>query len=276
MSSDREQEYFSDGITEEILNALAQVEGLRVIGRTSSFAMKGRNEDLRSVGQQLNATTLLEGSVRKAGSRVRITAQLIETAGGSHLWSQQYDRELDDVFAVQGDIAQSVVAALRLKLLPRATASARSTDAAAHDLYLRGLALYSRASGESAELAVQALQRAVDRDPGFAPAWAALARARFTWADYGTAEPTVEWPRALAAAEKAVSLAPDRSEGWLARSFLRMNALQDWPGATADIERARALNPDGADSRRPSRCSSRRSRSIRSPPRRTRRSPSRS
>ena len=136
LSSDKEQEYFSDGIAEEILNALAQVDGLRVIGRTSSFSMKGKNEDLRSIGQKLDAANLLEGSVRKAGTHVRITAQLIEVAGGSHLWSQQFDRELTDVFAVQDEIARAVVAALKLKLLPARTAAIdeqRTADPEAHD-----------------------------------------------------------------------------------------------------------------------------------------------
>src|SRR2546425_6412349 len=118
LSSDKEQEYFSDGIAEEILNALAQVRGLRVIGRTSSFSVKGKNEDLRAIGEKLNASNLLEGSVRKSGARVRITAQLVEAADGSHLWSQQFDREMTDVFAVQDEIARAVVVALRLKLLP--------------------------------------------------------------------------------------------------------------------------------------------------------------
>src|SRR5947208_3508474 len=115
LSAQKEEEYFSDGMAEEILNALAQIDGLRVIGRTSSFSFKGRNEDLRIIGQKLGASNLLEGSVRKAGSRVRITAQLVEARGGSHLWSQSFDRELIDVFAVQEEIARSVVAALKIK-----------------------------------------------------------------------------------------------------------------------------------------------------------------
>jgi serine/threonine-protein kinase len=244
LSSDKEQEYFSDGIAEEILNALAQVEGLRVIGRTSSFAMKGKNEDLRAIGQKLNAANLLEGSVRKAGAKVRITAQLIEAAGGSHLWSQEFDRELTDVFAVQDEIAHAVVAALKLKLLPAASQEPRTADAGAHDQYLLGLAFLARGSGDAYQRAVTALDRAVKLDPGYAPAWAALARARFWAADQSVeGNPRLEWPQALAAAEKAVALAPGRADGYFARGAMRESTLQDWAGARTDLERARSLSP---------------------------------
>jgi serine/threonine-protein kinase len=244
LSSDREQDYFSDGVAEEILNALAQVDGLRVIGRTSSFAMRGKNEDLRVIGQKLNAANLLEGSVRKAGSRVRITAQLIEAAGGSHLWSQEFDGELSDIFAVQEKIATAVVAALKLKLLPAASQEPRTADAGAHDQYLLGLAFLARGSGDAYRQAVTALDRAVKLDPGYAPAWAALARARFWAADQSSdGNPRVEWPMALAAAEKAVALAPGRADGYFARGAIRESTLQDWAGARVDLERARALSP---------------------------------
>ena len=182
--------------------------------------------------------------MRKAGTRVRITAQLIEAAGGSHLWSQEFDRELTDVFAVQEEIANSVVAALKLKLLPAARQETRSMDAGAHDKYLLGLALLARGSGDAYERAVLALDQAVKLDPGFAPAWAALAFARFWAADQGAAgDPRVQWPLALAAAEKAVALAPQLADGYVARGTMRQSTLQDWAGARADLERARSLSP---------------------------------
>jgi serine/threonine-protein kinase len=244
LSSDKEQEYFSDGIAEEILNALAQVDGLRVIGRTSSFAMKGKNEDLRTVGQRLGAATLLEGSVRKAGARVRITAQLIEAAGGSHLWSQEFDRDLTDVFAVQEEIARAVVGALKLKLLPLEGGERRAVTPEAHDAYLRGLAAVARGSGTSYVRAVEMLRKSVELDPGYAPAWAALSTALYWVADQTTTwDPKVEWPRAQAAAEKAIALAPNLADGYAARAGLRQTFLLDWDGARADLERARALNP---------------------------------
>jgi TolB-like protein/Tfp pilus assembly protein PilF len=248
LSSDKEQEYFSDGIAEEILNALAQVEGLRVIGRTSSFSLKGKSDDLRSIGEKLNAANLLEGSVRKAGSRVRITAQLVEAAGGSHLWSQVFDRELTDVFAVQDEIAKAVVAALKLKLLPAQGAAIdaqRTANPEAHDQYLLGRHFSARGSPEGYGRAVQALEKAVALDPGYAPAWAALAWALFVAADQDPTRyiPEREWPRAQAAAEKAITLAPSLPEGYAARGFLRTNALRDWARARADLERALSLSP---------------------------------
>ena len=253
LSSDKEQEYFSDGIAEEILNALAQVEGLRVIGRTSSFSMKGKNEDLRSIGAKLNAKNLLEGSVRKSGRRVRITAQLIEAAGGSHLWSQAFDRELSDVFAVQDEIAKAVVAALRLKLLSAQRASIdeqhRTVSAEAHDQCLQGRFLRARGSPEGYDRAVEALQKAVALDPGYAPAWAELAQALF-WAaaqDPGRHDARKDWPRARDAAEKAIALAPNLADGYTARGLLRIAVTRDWEGARADLERARSLDPGGVD-----------------------------
>jgi serine/threonine-protein kinase len=244
VSSDKEQEYFSDGIAEEILNALAQVDGLRVIGRTSSFSMKGKNEDLRTIGQRLGAAHLLEGSVRKSGTRVRITAQLVEASGGSHLWSQEFDRVLTDVFAVQEEIARAVVAALKLTLFPETRQEQRTISPEAHDPYLLGLAFLARGSVDAYGRAVRALRKSVELDPGYAQAWAALARARYWAADQDPAgNPDVEWPKALAAAERAIALAPLLADGYVARGLLRENALQDWPGARADFERARSLNP---------------------------------
>ena len=244
LSSDKEQEYFSDGIAEEILNALAQVDGLRVIGRTSSFSMKGKNEDLRVIGQRLGAANLLEGSVRKAGPRVRITAQLIETASGSHLWSQEFDRDQVDVFAVQEEIARAVVAALRLKLLPGQVEARPTVDARAHDQYLLGVAYMARGSGDAYGKAVAVLRRAVEIDPGYAQAWAALSGALFWHADQSPGGNILtEWPKALDAAEKAIALAPGLSDGYLARGTLRTTALQDYEGARVDLERARALTP---------------------------------
>ncbi len=244
LSSDKEQEYFSDGIAEEILNARAQVDGLRVIGRTSSFSMRGKNEDLRVIGQRLGAANLLEGSVRKAGPRVRITAQLIESSSGSHLWSQEFDRDQVDVFAVQEEIARAVVAALRLKLLPGQAAARPTVDPKAHDQYLLGVAYMARGSGDAYGKAEAVLRRAVEIDPGYAQAWAALSGAIFWHADQSPGgDIRTEWPKALTAAEKAITLAPGLSDGYLARGTLRTTALQDYAAARADLERARSLTP---------------------------------
>jgi TolB-like protein/Flp pilus assembly protein TadD len=246
LSSDKEQEYFSDGIAEEILNALAQVEGLKVIGRTSSFAMRGQAEDLRAVGLRLGAANILEGSVRRGGGRVRVTAQLIEAVGGSHRWSQAFDREAGDVLAVQEEIARAVVAALELKLLPGARDEQPAPGPEAHDLYLRSLALVERGSLASYRAACEALRRAVKLEPRYAQAWALLSSAHYMAADQGstgTEGSNAELPAILHEAEQAVALAPHLADAFVARGQLRQFVLLDWNGARADLQRARALNP---------------------------------
>jgi len=151
MSSDKEQEYFSDGLAEEMLNSLAKIPGLHVAGRTSAFQFKGKNEDLRVIGQRLNVATVLEGSVRKEGHRVRITAQLIKVDDGFHLWSETYDRELNDIFAVQEEIARAVAGSLKVALLGEKTAtpSSRGTNAEAYNAYLQGRYFLERRSQEN-------------------------------------------------------------------------------------------------------------------------------
>jgi len=251
LSSDKEQEYVSDGMAEEILNALVQIDGLRVIGRTSSFAFKGRNDDLRTIGQKLGASNLLEGSVRKAGNRIRITAQLVEARGGSHLWSQAYDRDLTDVFSVQEEIARAVVTALKVKLLPGETPTAkerRTANPEVYSHYLRGRYAMSQATFNGWQRGVKAYEDAVALDPGYAPAWAGLATATTAVAE-NDGDPTVfvqGLTRALSMAEKAVALAPDLADGYVARGKLRTEWKWDWSGGVADLERALALSPSDA------------------------------
>src|SRR5438874_11029509 len=206
--------------------------------------MKGRNEDLRTIGQRLGATNLLEGSVRKSGARLRITAQLVEAEGGSRIWSQEFDRELTDVFAVQEEIAHAVVAALKVKLLPAAREERRAANPEAYDLYLLGRAFRARGSGDAYERAVQALRRSVALDPGHAPAWAELAQALYDVGAFSVkGDRKVDRAEGLVAAERAIALAPQRADGYAARGFLRHRMLQDWTGARADLERARSLSP---------------------------------
>jgi TolB-like protein/Flp pilus assembly protein TadD len=182
MSPKHDQEYLADGVAEEIRNALAKVRRLRVIGRTSSFSFKGRNEDLRTIGQKLGAGHLLEGSVRKAGTRVRITAQLVEARGGTHVWSETFDRKLTDVFAVQQEIAQSVATALQASLVP--AGANRTTTPEAYDQYLRGRRFLDSGGPEGIRAAVAAFQRAVALDPGYAPAHVRLSEAYGSAAGY--------------------------------------------------------------------------------------------
>src|SRR5438477_7676453 len=181
MSPAKDQEYFSDGIAEEILNSLAQVEGLRVAGRTSAFSFKGKNEDLASIARKLNVATLLEGSVRKSGNRVRITAQLISAKDGFHLWSKQYDRELTDIFKIQGELAMAVVEALKVKLLPGAPVPFRlqpAKDPEAYRLVLLGRSLLLQQTEASQPRAVEMLEKAVALEPTYAPGWFNLSLVR--------------------------------------------------------------------------------------------------
>jgi TolB-like protein/Flp pilus assembly protein TadD len=252
MSPGKDQEYFSDGIAEEILNVLAQVEGLHVAGRTSSFSFRGKKEDLRSIGQSLGVSTVLEGSVRKSGDRVRITAQMIKVADGFHLWSQNYDRQLTDVFAVQDEIARSVVTAAKLKLLgdkAAVPAGRRAANPEAYAQFLLGRQLLNRGVSEDYQRSVEALEKAIALEPSYAPAHAGLSEA-LPWLVNSTLTTPQEriagQQRAVAEAEKAIALAPDLAESNLARGVLRMTVLWDWSGARSDLERALALSPGDA------------------------------
>ncbi len=176
MSQAHDQEYFADGMSEQILDLLAKIPGLKVIARTSSFQFKGKAEDVRTVGEKLGVATVLEGSVRKAGDRLRITAQLIRAADGSHLWSEVYDRQVSDIFRTQDEIADAVVSALKVSLLGAPAARAAPTsNTEAYALYLQGLSHSQRYTATDSQQATQYFKRAVALDPNFAQAWAALA-----------------------------------------------------------------------------------------------------
>ena len=210
MSSDKEQEYFSDGLAEEILNSLAKIPGLHVAGRTSAFQFKGKNEDLRVIGQRLNVGTVLEGSVRKEGNRVRITAQLITVDDGFHLWSESYDRELNDIFAVQAEIARAVAGSLKVALLGEntATSSSRGTNNDAYSAYLQGRYFLERRSQENMDRALGYFERAIKLDSGYAPAWAGLAMAYNRQAYFGYAPNAEAFRKGRAAAEQALKIDP--------------------------------------------------------------------
>jgi serine/threonine-protein kinase len=246
MSQGKDQEYFSDGLSEQLLNALAQVPELHVAGRTSSFYFKGRNEDLREIGRKLDVATVLEGSVARSGDTLRITAQLIDADNGYHLWSQTYDRPFKDVFALQDEIAANVVAALKLKLLPgQAPATPRSSSAEAYDQYLLGLTHLRRNSVEGWNRAIQAFGRAVELDPGFAPAHAGMADALYEVSYYHpeAAGVIAAQARALRWAEGAIAAGPDLVDGYRARARLRSETRFDQVGAMDDLEHALRINP---------------------------------
>ena len=175
MSQARDQEYFSDGLSEELLDVLTKIPQLRVIGRTSSFQFKGKNEDLRVIAGKLGVDHLLEGSVRKEGNRVRITAQLIKASDGSHLWSETYDRTLDDIFKVQDEIADAVAQAMQVTLLAGTLPRRMPASSEAHNRYLEGKYFFQRRTKDDYEKAIVSFERALAADQAFAPAWAGLA-----------------------------------------------------------------------------------------------------
>jgi TolB-like protein/cytochrome c-type biogenesis protein CcmH/NrfG len=253
LSGDPQQEYFADGLAEELLDLLAKVPNLHVAARTSAFSFKGKNDDARTIAEKLNVATLLEGSVRKSGDQIRITTQLIDARDGYHLWSETYDRKLTDVFAVQDEIARSVVAALRLQLLPQQepTSNAhRTPNPEAYTQYLLGRHFFNQATLDGYRRAAQAYEKALAIDPTFAAAWAGLAHATYWIADGGmkTLEEIEEGQRlALERAEKAIALGPDLPEAYAARGAIRSATQWDWDGARADFQRALALSPENAD-----------------------------
>ena len=251
MSSGKDQEYFADGLSEELLNLLAKLPELRVIGRTSSFQFKGRNEDLRVIGEKLNVAHILEGSVRKSGDKVRITAQLIKAADGSHLWSETYDRTLDDIFAVQDDIAGEVVKALKLTLLGTAlTTSSKPQDSEAYNLALQGRFFLDRRGQKDLERAVEYFRRSRERDPGYAPAWAGLSQAYARQADSGFVPAADGYRRAREAAEKALALDPQLADAHLAMGWIHQVYDWDWAAADASFRRALDLEPGNAQALR--------------------------
>jgi serine/threonine protein kinase/tetratricopeptide (TPR) repeat protein len=251
MSPQHDEGYFSDGVAQEIINALAQVPGLHVVARSSSFSFKGTNEDLRTVAQKLGVANVLEGSIRKAGNRLRVTAQLVNAQDGYQLWSQRFDTDLADVFAVQDQIASAVVAALKLTVLPNTAASGsarKTTTPEAYTHYLRGRELHGSGSTAGLRQAIEEYEKALALDADFAPAHASLAQAAATYGNTrNDAFETRTWSRrAISEAERAVELEPNGVEELTARGVIRTFLGWDWAAGSADLERAHTLGPGAA------------------------------
>ncbi|MGH8162983.1 MAG: tetratricopeptide repeat protein, partial [Rhodanobacteraceae bacterium] len=243
MSGDAKNDYFSDGITEEILNALSQIPDLKVAARTSAFAFKGKAEDLRKVGELLDVATVLEGSVQKAGDEVRITAQLIDTRTGYHRWSERYDRKLTNIFAVEDEIAKAITSKLQLASgASQSLVTQKTIDPHAHDAYLRGLALL--ASRDLRDAVVQ-FQNAVKLAPDYAQAWAGMAEAEALYSTYRLDSGAAAYPRALAAADRALELDPSCASAYVARGMVRSSMWQ-WAEAEQAFRKALALAPGDA------------------------------
>ena len=258
LSPEKNYEYFADGLAEELLNVLSKIHDVRVASRTSAFSFKGTKLDLPSVAKKLNVATVLEGSVRIAGNRVRVGAHLIRTSTDSQLWSQSYDRELGDIFAVQDEIAQAVVAELRTTLLGavrgassiaqvraevQAAASGRGKNAVAYELYLQGRYYVDRFTPDDAATGIEYYRRAVVLDPEFALAWAWLARAYADQAAYDWAPTDEAFERARDASERSLQLNPDLAEGHAVLGLCRLAKDRNWRGAESSFRRALELAP---------------------------------
>jgi len=246
LSEGKDQEYFSDGLTDELITALSRVEGISVAARTSSFQFKGRQVDVNEIGRQLHVGAILEGSVRRSGNRVRITAQLVSTRDGYQLWAEAYDRELKDVFGVQEDIARSIIAALQVKLGARGNRALRARptgDLQAYDLYLKGRFAWNQRTATGMAQAVRYLEQAVARDSGFALAWGALADAYVLVIPYAGAPKEIEWPKAQAAAARALAIDSTVGEAHTALAYGTMIYDWNWPAAEASFRRAIAVDP---------------------------------
>ncbi len=252
LSDDKAQEYFSDGLSEELMGLLAKAKELHVTGRTSSFAFKGKTEDLRAIGRKLNVATVLEGSVRRSGNEIRVSTQLVNVADGYQIWAETYDRKMTEIFAVQDEIAGAVVAALKVRLLREGqpvTSGHRTSSPEAYNQFLLGRQFFNRSSPEDFRRSREAYRKAIALDPGYAAAWAGLAVAEMFVADLSeTAAEREEGNRvALSEADKAISLDPNLGEAFAVRGFLRSGINWDWNGARADFDRALSLQPGDSD-----------------------------
>jgi len=245
MSGDAENEYFSDGISEEILNLMVKLPQLRVASRTSSFMFKGKEVSIPTIAEELGVDTVLEGSVRRAGDRVRITAQLIDVTTDSHLWSETYDRELKDVFAIQDDIARSITDALEMTLSPkerRAIQSVASSNARAYDFYLRGRSYMYTMTLHDFENAIRMFQQAIDLDAKYALAYAGIADA-YSYMHQRADFSRQNAEKAKEASEKAIALDPDSSEAHASHGLaLRING--EYAEAERELEKAIEINPN--------------------------------
>lgn len=243
LSPEGNQAYFAEGVSEELLNLLARIEGLKVAARTSSFKFKDGAADIGEIGRALNVETVLEGSVRKAGGQVRVTAQLIDVGSGFHLWSASFDRQLENIFAVQDEIAAAIVAALKLKLDIGAATAARTVNTEAYDHYLRGRQFAREPTRAGLLRGIDLFEKAIALDPGFAAPFGGIAEAWVWLEDYGGVKSSEAFPKAERAARRALELDPHSAEAHAAMAFVRDRYYSDSRGAREYFERALAINP---------------------------------
>jgi serine/threonine protein kinase len=250
LSAQRDQEYFCDGMVEELINSLSRIKDLRVVARTSAFSFKGKDVDIREIGKRLNVKTILEGSVRKAGNRLRITTQLVNVEEDFPIWSDRYDRELEDVFAIQDDIAQSIVKTLKIEVLGEKEAplvKVRTEDPEAYEAYLKGLFHCYKLSSEHLEVSLDYFQLALEKDPNYAPAYAGIAIVWIIRGLWGVVPPREAIPKAQEAVLKAIELDDTLAQAHYQLANFRFYFEWDWTGAEKEFQRAIELNPNYAD-----------------------------
>jgi TolB-like protein/DNA-binding winged helix-turn-helix (wHTH) protein/Tfp pilus assembly protein PilF len=248
LSPSQDQQYFIYGLTEQLINDLARVPGLKVVGRSSSFQFKDKNEDLRTVGRTLGVASVLEGSVSREGDRVRIRAELVKTEDGFQLWSETYDRKIDDIFAVQDEIARAATRTLQLKLSGANSATReRVTNAQAYEAYLRAQYFTTRGRDKTdLDNALTYTERAIKLDPKYAPAWAVRSYILDTMGDVGLIEPDTAFRRAREDAERAIELDANGPSGYLALAWIQINRDWNWEGAELSLNKAAELQPGSA------------------------------
>jgi eukaryotic-like serine/threonine-protein kinase len=246
LSPDPENEFFADGMTDELINALAKVEGLHVVSRTTAFAFKGTTTDVRTIGSRLSVGAVLEGSVRRAGRRLRLTAQLVDVSTGFHLWSETFDRELEDVFAIQDEVSRAIVATLQVRLLGSSQSTLvrpATTDLEAYTLYLKGRQLWNRRSVPDLLRSVDLLEQALARDPNYALAHAGLADSHALLGFYCIRRPVEAFGAAKRSALRAREIEPALAEARPALAYVAMYHDWDWDAAEREFRDALRLNP---------------------------------
>jgi TolB-like protein/class 3 adenylate cyclase len=249
MSNDPEQEYFSEGMAEEILNSLTHLKDLKVSGRTSSFQFKGKKIGLPELGHKLGVSKVLEGSVRKQGNRLRISVQLINVEDGFHLWSEKYDRDLDDIFAIQDEIALAVTEKLKVTLLEydrEQITKTHTQNTEAYQFYLRGRYFWNKRSQEGLETSMKYFHEAIDIDPNYALAWTGLADSYNLLREYGKASRNEGYSKAKAAAKKALEIDSQLGEAHISLASLLMNDEWDWLNALNEFKLGLEMNPNYA------------------------------
>src|SRR5215813_14645750 len=252
VSPAKDQEYFSDGLSEQLINDLAQVSGLKVVGRSSAFQFKDKNEDLRVVGRKLGVANVLEGSVCRQGNHVRITAELTKADDGFQLWSQTYDREIKDIFAAQDEIARAVTGTLQVKLLspnrPQSSPGSRSANPEAYQAYLQGQYFAARGQDErDLNMALSYADQAIKLDANYASAWAQRSLVLQSLTSGAFIENVEGFHRARESAKKAIALDPNLADGYLAMALVQIDHDWDWDGAEVSLKRAELLEPGSAD-----------------------------